>query len=255
MRYFQLNLKHRWARLGFGLLIVITLGAIIGTYSRGALVGGAAMLGFLWLKSHYKLLLALTFIGALVPLVAFMPQKWTDRMVSIGDYEEGSSAQGRIDSWIFAINIANARPLIGGGFKASQNPRVHFKYNPKAFRARSAHSIWFEVLGDHGWLGLMMFVALGYMTFRSCGWVRRRSREHKDLTWAYDLSGMIQVSLVGYAATGTFLNMSTFDLFYHVITIAVVLRLIVERELEARGEGKPKPIRFNEPNPVERAPG
>ena len=54
-----------------------------------------------------------------------------------------------------------------------------------------------------------------------------------DLKWAGDLAKMMQVSLVGYAAAGTFLNLATFDLFYHVLSIIVLTRMIVGQELAA----------------------
>ena len=38
---------------------------------------------------------------------------------------------------------------------------------------------------------------------------------------------MMQVCLVGYAAANTFLNLATFDLFYHILTIIFLTRFIV----------------------------
>ena len=81
------------------------------------------------------------------------------------------------------------------------------------------HSIYFEVLGEHGWIGLTIFLSLGLTALLTCSRIVKLSRDRPDLKWASDLAKMMQVCLVGYAAAGTFLNLATFDLFYHILTI------------------------------------
>jgi len=66
----------------------------------------------------------------------------------------------------------------------------------------------------------------------TCSRTVKLTRHQPDLKWAGDLSKMMQVSMVGYAAAGAFLNLSTFDLFYHVLAIVVMAHLIVRNELK-----------------------
>src|SRR3954469_15118059 len=91
--------------------------AVLGTYSRGGLVAVCAMLLFLWLKSRRKVLFALLLIPIVPIAVTVMPERWFERMDTISSYEQDASAMGRINSWKTAINIANDRPLVGGGFE------------------------------------------------------------------------------------------------------------------------------------------
>jgi len=226
MRYLQLQQQRRWGRLGLGGAIVLKIEAIIGTQSRGALVGLALMGTIFWFKSRHKLALAIVLVLTIGPTLNFMPQSWFDRMHTIDNYQEDQSAQGRLIAWRVAINLANDR-LTGGGFE-TWRPLVFFMYGSRGADARDVHSIYFEVLGEHGYIGLALFLSLLVMTWLKCGATIRLARKSPELTWARDLASMIQVSLVGYMATGAFLGLAYFDLAYHLVVIAVVMHLLVQ---------------------------
>jgi putative inorganic carbon (HCO3(-)) transporter len=230
MHYLQLLSDNRWVRHLLSIVMLLTLGAIIGTYSRGALVALTAMGISLWLRSSKKIPVGIAAAICVVGVLSFMPQQWFDRMDTIKSYDEDQSASGRFDSWLFAINVANDR-VLGGGFKLNQNHALWPIYNPDAFKPRSMHSIYFEVLGEHGWTGLFIFLTMGLTAFLTCSRTYKLSRKRPDLKWAGDLSKMLQVSIIGYAAAGTFLNLATFDLFYHLLTLIVAARVIVSKEL------------------------
>jgi probable O-glycosylation ligase (exosortase A-associated) len=224
VRYLQLSAQSRWMRLGLLVLLVCFLVAVLGTYSRGAVIGLAVTAIALLAKSRHRMRLALVAGLALAAAVEFMPEHWHDRVASIFAYEEDASAQARFDSWRYGLEIAREHPLVGGGFEI-------FRGNKALTEAgyRSAHSIYFEVLGEHGWVGAALFLALGlgaYLTARS---VIRRASEDQELSWAADLAAMVQVSIAAYAIAGLFLNLATFDLYYHLIAIVVIASALVRR--------------------------
>lgn len=64
------------------------------------------------------------------------------------------------------------------------------------------------------------------------GWVIRNTKGQTQLLWAHDLAAMVQVSLIGYAVGGAFLNLTYFDLPYYAVVILIVLRGLVRRELK-----------------------
>ena len=74
--------------------MLLTLAAIIGTYSRGALLALTAMGGVLWLRSSRKLPVAIAAIICIAGLLTFMPQKWFDRMDTINTYEKINRHRG-----------------------------------------------------------------------------------------------------------------------------------------------------------------
>jgi len=231
MRFLQMQTPVTWMRWAMGGTIAFTIFAIFGTQSRGALLAIVAMLGYMIIKSRRRAFTLLASVLAIVVALAFMPKSWMDRMMTIESYQEDSSAMGRIEMWTFATNIANHNPIFGGGFNSLGNPKLQEKYLASGVHARAPHSIYFETLGDHGYVGLGIFLTLLISTFYYGGRVIRLSRDDPDLTWAGDLGSMIQVSLIGYAVAGTFLNLATFDLYFHLVAIVLITELLVQRAL------------------------
>lgn len=235
MRYLQLQREQKLQRNLFTLAMALTVIAILGTQSRGALLGLAVMAVVLIFKSRRRFTLLLL-VALMVPVaVTVMPEAWFERMHTIQEYEEDQSAQGRINAWHFAVNLAQDRPLVGGGFEAFHWRNFRY-YAPDPHDVKDAHSIYFEVLGEHGFAGLFIYLLLGFFTWRSATWVIRNTRERADLLWARDLAAMIQVSLAGYASAGAFLGLAYFDLYYHLVAMVVILRFLVRQQLRADAE-------------------
>ena len=226
VRYLQLTARSRWVRLGLAVTIGCFLVAVLGTYSRGAVVALAVTAVAMLVKSRHRMRLALMAGVALAAAVQFMPEYWHARVASIFAYEEDASAQARLQSWSYAVDVAREHPVVGGGFEA-------FRGNKASTSAgyRSAHSIYFEMLAEHGYVGLAIFAALGLGAYVSAGAVVRRARGHRELCWAVDLATMVQVSIAAYAAAGLFLNLATFDLYYHLVAIVVIVHALVRRSL------------------------
>lgn len=227
MRYLELHSAARLIRLGLLVAMAVTVFAIIGSQSRGAFLG-LLVVGFaLVMKSRYRLQMgALAFVLGLAG-VWFVPEHWIERMETIQSYEEDESAMGRITTWKVAYEIALRRPLTGGGFNVTENSQIYFSIVPDAPTARAAHSVYFEVLGEHGFAGLLIFLSLGFVTWRSFGAVRKQTAQKQNLRWASDLASMGQVSLLAYFSAGAFLNLAFFDLYYAVVALAVLLREVV----------------------------
>lgn len=224
--------RQRWLKLSLLASMVLCAFASLGSHSRGALVAIAAMTVFLWLKSDRKAIVGLGLIVVAPLMIMFMPENWSARMTTISGYEADASAQGRINAWWMAYNLAKDR-FTGGGFAIS-TPDIFARYapNPDA-PVLVAHSIYFEVLGQHGFPGLFLFLLLWYLTWRCANWVIKQSKGEPDLEWARSLAAMIQVSLVAYAVGGAFLSLSYFDLPYYELAALVIMREII-RERQAQ---------------------
>jgi len=237
MRYLQLHSGLRLVRLGLIAAMVLTVFSVIGSQSRGAFLGLLAVGGAFVLKSRYRLQIgALALCLALVG-VWFVPEHWIERMETIQNYEQDPSAMARIHTWRFGYDIARMYPLTGGGFNVSANERLYLSMVPEENRTHSFHSVYFEVLGEHGFIGLTIFLLLGYFTWRTFGTVRKEAIDRKELLWASDLGAMGQVSLIAYFSAGAFLNLAFFDLYYLIIALAVLTQAVVRKEL-----GNPKQV-------------
>jgi probable O-glycosylation ligase (exosortase A-associated) len=232
MWYLRATSREPWVRYGLTAAMGLTVFAVVTTYSRGGLLGLGVVLFAALLRSRHRLSLALAASVAAAALLAVMPGAWYDRMNTISNYQEDSSAQGRIRMWHMALNIAQDRPILGGGYNVFKEPAVYPRYNPDAPGVLDVHSIYFEMLGEHGVVGLALFLALGTATLWQLRSIRRQVRQRKDLVWANELAGMVFVSLAGYATAGAFLSLATFDLYYLLIGVAVMLNQIVKESLK-----------------------
>lgn len=231
MRYLQLSSARKAVRMGLGAGMIFTGIAVLGTYSRGGLIGlfivGAALL----LKSRRRiaLVLALAAIGATA--YHFMPPQWTARMGTLQEATQVNSAETRIQSWKFAANVAFHRPLMGGGFDDYQNLALWSTFAPEGATQRAIHSIYFRVLSEQGFPGLFFFLALLFLSWRNCSRARTVARGMPQHKWVYDLASMLQVSLVAFMVAGAFLPMTYFDLVYQLIALSALLEIHVRQPL------------------------
>ena len=246
-RYLQLQSANRWVRRGCVLAMFLCVAAALGSQSRGALLAIGAMSSFLWLKSRNKAMIGIILVLA-VPLVFLvMPESWTSRMNTIKTYDQDESALGRINAWWMAWNLALDRFPIGGGF-AVYELDVFARYAPIP-EPRAAHSIYFQVLGEHGFGGLFLFMTIWGLAWICANAILRKARDRKDLEWARDLAAMSQVSLIGYLVGGAFLSLSYFEVPYYIVVLLVVLRRIVDAEVAAKPRtvaSKPVPVAMAE---------
>jgi len=243
MRYLQTTTKHRWTRWALTGAMVLCGFSILGSQSRGALVAGVAMAAALVYKSRSRVALGALMALFFVVVWTFAPQSWHDRMGTIKEYEEDESALGRINAWYFAVNLASDRPIVGGGFDAF-SADLFLEYAPDPHDFHDSHSIYFGVLGEHGYVGLLLFLALGVAAVRLGTRVLKDTRGDPELEWAGELASMIQVSLLGFATGGAFLGLAYFDLPYNLIALMIVIRqLTVDRLAERReSEAIPEPV-------------
>ncbi|MGK5015450.1 putative O-glycosylation ligase, exosortase A system-associated [Janthinobacterium sp. 61] len=228
MYYLQQNTGKRWVRHGLSAAMLLSALAALGSYSRGGLLAIAAMGLFMWLKSDRKLVLG-ALLGAVAPLLlAFMPERWAERMDTINTYQDDVSAMGRLNAWRMAWNLARDR-FPGGGFDVS-DAAIFARYAPNPMDVHAAHSIYFQALGEHGFVGLFIYLALGVATWRTAAAIIRRTRGKPELRWAHGLATMSQASLIGFAVGGAFLSLLYFDMPYYLMAALIATRIIVEQQ-------------------------
>ena len=227
--YIYMQATNKWLRMAMIASCMFCAFAALGSYSRGALLGIAAMLFFLWLKSPKKAVVGIVMVCMIPVAIAFMPDKWGDRMETINTYEEDASAMGRINAWHMAFNLAKDRPL-GGGFEI-YNSVTFGLYAPVPELYLAAHSIYFQALGEHGFIGLFIYLLLGGLTWRKATWIVKMTKNRPDYKWAGNLALMIQVSMVGFATGGAFLSLLYYDVPYYLIAVIVSVGSIVEKML------------------------
>lgn len=220
LRFLHISAERVWVRRILLATMVLTAVAVLGTQSRGALLAIAAMATVLWWRSDKKAVGIVMLLVMAAALVSFMPETWWSRMNTIQTYEEDSSAMQRINAWQMAWNIA-LNNIAGAGFMVSM-PDVCALYSPIPTDCRAAHSIYFMVLGEHGFIGLFLFLLMWAFVWGSAGRLRIQGRKLPQTMWLSHLGAMCQVSLAGYAVGGAFLSLSYYDLPYNILVIVVL---------------------------------
>lgn len=222
LRFAQLQATSKWLRWMALLTMLLTAASALGSYSRGALLAIGAMTVVLWWRSPRKFRNGVLLLLIAAGMLTFMPAQWDDRMASIETYDEDNSALGRFSAWWTAFNVAKNYPF-GIGFELAR-PELFARFSPYPDMVHAAHSIYFLVLGNHGFVGLFLFLLLWAMTWAQAAQIRTLAKGKPDFKWCHDLASMCQVSLAGYAVGGAFLSLSYFDLPYYVMALVLATR-------------------------------
>lgn len=237
MRYLFMTNPNKYLRWAlFGMMTSCGL-AVLGSYSRGALLAVGAMVTFLWLKGRHKVLFLMFAVVAFPVALFYMPEQWYQRMDTIAEYQQDTSANMRLNAWGTMFNIAKDRPLFGAGYEVALKP-IFDRYSPDpSFPPQVAHSIYFEALGSHGFVGFAIYVLLLITHWKHAGRLVRGAKGRADLAWLYHYGLMMQVSIVGFAVGGAFLSLVNFDVPYYLIGTTLVVGRLLEQQLRAEREG------------------
>lgn len=243
MYYLHQTAARRWIRYALAASMVFVGFSVLGSQSRGALLAVLVMAFALGLKSKRPIGFSLV-IGIMVLLaLTFMPDTWTERMDTIQGYNADNSAMSRIYTWQTMWNVAVSRPFLGAGF-AADNLSVFSMFAPTDskfdfFHGRVfvAHSIYLQALGEHGFPGLLLYLALGGWVWWTAGKVARQSERHAELAnWSPLLMRMCQVSTLGFAVGGAFLSLMNLDVPYYLLAITALTRCALLEQVKSKPE-------------------
>jgi probable O-glycosylation ligase (exosortase A-associated) len=209
--YLRLHTANIWLRIALVAGFALTFLAVVGSYSRGAFLALAALGVVSWIYSRNKIIYAIFGVALAVPVFYFMPGEYYERLATLNDTDVDGSFQGRVQAWQVAYFYARDHFPFGAGFDGPELSSVYQSYFPgEAFRA--AHSIYFQVLGDTGFIGLGIYLAILLLAFLNCWRIRKATRGKPELTWARDLATMIQLSLVAFCVGGAALSLAYYDM-------------------------------------------
>ena len=217
------ELKKKWQKYAMLGGITACLIAVVMTYSRGSLVALLAIGAIFVLRTRhrFKAMIAAAILGVIA--IPFIPEAWFERMNTLQQYEEDASAMGRINSWYFAFHLANDKPLTGGGagvFTPAIFISTSYAPNPEDYH--DAHSIYFEILAEQGWLGFALFMGLFLAAAFKAQKLKKISLEQNNRSFAV-LCDCIWYSLFAYGAAGAFLGLGYFDYPYTLIALLIII--------------------------------
>ena len=221
--------QNRWVRRILQLCFYCGIVAVLLTYSRGALLGLTAVLTVIALRSRQKVIATFGLIVCAWAILTFAPAKWMDRMGNFAHGNLDKSAELRLTAWQFAFELAKHYPITGGGLKTF-TPELYQRFTPQ-FDFAGAHSIYFQTLAEHGFVGLALFLFLLASAFYSLWKIRQQARLFLPVRWIIPYSYMLETGLLGFAVSGSFLELANFDLFYQAIACIALLKILYSKEV------------------------
>lgn len=200
-------------------LIFASLLMPVGTEARTGLLC-IGVLGLLMLRDVKR---RFVYLGGALALgliaVPFLPQSWYSRMETLETHSEDTSASTRVAVWRWTLDYAGEHPL-GGGFDAYRGNSFTYKLpvvtgdgnttsvevEDHTDMARAYHSAVFEMLGEQGYPGLILWLWLHALGLWQMERIRRRwkTREAPGESWQAPLAGALQFAQVIYLVGALF---------------------------------------------------
>ena len=212
--------RPHWLVTGFAVALTFACLLVpIGTEARTGLLCIAA-LGGLMLRYTRRRFLFILGAGVLgLTALPFLPQSYYERMATLGQPSGDESASTRVAVWQWTLDYVGEKPL-GGGFDSYRGNRFTYvmpvketegnttsvTYQQVVDEGRAFHSSFFEMLGEQGWPGLFIWLALHLVGVWQMERIQRRWKgvESEDERWIAPFAAALQMSALIYLVGATF---------------------------------------------------
>lgn len=237
---FQLNIaldqQSKFKKMFSWFLLGLLMLTIIGTQSRGATLGMAAVFGYMWWRSPRKAVGVIAIMVAVVGVLLYAPDVYFERMSTLSAPSEEGSAAGRMHAWRAGTKMALAHPLgVGAGNFPNNFPKYRAPDAPN--RWMTAHSMYFLILGELGFLGLLLLLKLVFGNFRSNARLRKRLVEEQErlnepTRFAADIRTLnaFNASIMGLSVAGAFLSVTYYPHVFVMVGLCIALRRVIAEE-------------------------
>ncbi|MEZ0174983.1 MAG: putative O-glycosylation ligase, exosortase A system-associated [Candidatus Reddybacter sp.] len=214
---------RQWIRYSITAAIPLMLASAISSWSRGAfLTMGVLTIVLLW-HSKRKILILPIIIVAIAMAPRFLPEEWFGRMDTLNTYQDDKSAMSRIRTWTDGWNHTLQHPIAGAGFEGW-----------RWVTERDWHSSYVEIFSEHGFIAFGLWLSLILGTLFSLSSLPRKTKHVEGMEWVGNYCYMLRASLIAYMTGTLFLGLSYWDILYHIIFIAVLIKQFALRELDEK---------------------
>ena len=227
--------RSAWLRIPMLVAMGLQVMMVFGSYSRGGVIALFTMLLLLWLRSDRKIIYGVLAAAVVAGGLSLMPAEFFDRLHTVNSLNTDDSFQGRLNAWKVAYLYATDHFPFGAGFYAPQLPNIFNHYLPDADN-HAAHSIYFQILGEHGYVGLAIYVVILLLGLYNASKVCGQTKGKPGLRWAYDLADMGRVALISFYVGGAALSMAYADEYLLIIALMSTLRQLTKPETMAAME-------------------
>lgn len=229
------GIQNALLKKGILISIPIIYAASLSSWSRGALLTMIALTFTLISNSKRKYLMVPLVIGGVFFVIPYLPEEWFGRMHTMESYEEDASAMQRIEAWTDGWNHALSHPFTGAGFDGWMHVTM-----------RDWHSSYVEMLAEHGFIAFGLWISLLLGSLINLTSLTRQTKGIEGLEWVGHYSLMTRTSIVCYMVGTAFLGLSYWDLIYHLIFIAVLIKKFALEELVKKNRMNNNKIKKNQ---------
>jgi putative inorganic carbon (HCO3(-)) transporter len=228
-----------WRKRAYQFLNIGVLYRAVSTYSRGGLLAISAVGGIYFWRSQHKLRTVAAFAIAVALVLPVLPQAYWDRMSTITAPADArdDSQQSRLHFWQVGVAMANDRPLLGVGHAGY--PRAYNQYDwtdGQYLTNRAVHSAWFGVLAELGYPGLLLFVAIIFMSLRACRRVRKSAQRGEIPGPLGPYAIGLESALIAFMIGGSFVSFQYNEMLWHFFALTMALESVAVKEAAAERE-------------------
>lgn len=208
----------------------------VGTQARTGLIciGALAVMG---LRHTQRRVLYAALMGvAALAAIPFLPSTFTERMGTIKEYKADESASSRLAVWAWTWDFAKDHPF-GGGFDAYRQNELRIELTKTdetgptqdidtviaTDAGRAYHSSYFEMLGEQGWPGLILWLLIHFIGLFRMEVLQRRYREQDGQQWIAALAGALQQAHVIYLVGSLFVGIAFQPFVYMLVGMQIGL--------------------------------
>ena len=254
---------------GYGVLVLL-VDNNAGLY-EGSIISTVAICIIpliLWLANHGTIFppdwrvkafaYALIFAALLIP-IPFLPQSFTERMATIENYEADQSASTRIAVWQWTIDYVKNNPF-GGGFEVYRINKLTYELSEVDVsqyeewgidpddvdarlvedEARAFHSSYFEMLGEQGYPGLVLWMLIHFGGLWRMEVLRRKysKSEKQGEQWVAPLAIALQHGHIIFLIGALFVGIAYQPFVYMLVALQIGLDTYITRR-SAEAQWKP----------------
>jgi hypothetical protein len=221
--------RLRWFAMVAGAFIV---NVFILCNSRGATVGlvVALIATLLLARSGHRIRMAGVSVVVAAAFLFLADPEFITRQLTTLNYEQESTAQGRLSNWGSGVRLLSDYPFGAGGYGYNELSPI---YAPQITGGRSTgkvspHNTWILIAAEWGIAGFIAYLGFIGATFRLLHRVRAECTD--DITFYRSLA--IEIGLIGTLAAGTFSDRLYGESIYWLCALAVVVYRIHRDRLE-----------------------
>jgi probable O-glycosylation ligase (exosortase A-associated) len=216
----------------------------IGTETRTGLLCILLLGGLMLLHMKRRVLYGGLAVVAVLAAIPFLPSSFTSRMNTIESYQSDESASTRIAVWQWTWTYAKDHPQ-GGGFDAYLGNS--FRYEARKVtgtgamltaetqvvvdKGRAYHNSYFEMLGEQGYPGLLIWLLIHGVSLARTEWIRRlyTRRDEATTAWVAPLAIALQQGHLVYLLGAIFIGIAFQPFIFMLLALQIGLDTYLAR--------------------------